>query len=156
CAGFGGLAEPMEQAIVRQFEGGRISQRPALSECGEMLPRPAPLPMPLQSLWQKRVAISGRDHFSFLRLLIPVLAVLATSVFAWLLYGVVSVGQRTWLQDLFLVLCTLCFAGITVGTACAVVGAISMVVAGGRRPFKFPGQDLHFRNRTALLFPIYH
>jgi membrane glycosyltransferase len=121
-----------------------------------MLPRPAPLPMPVQSLWQKSSSPSVHDHCSLLRLLVLAMALLAASVFAWLLYDVVSVSQRTWLQDLFLVLCTLCFVGVTVGTACAVVGVISMVVGTRARTFKLASEDPLLRKRTALLFPIYH
>jgi membrane glycosyltransferase len=70
------------------------------------------------------------------------------------LYQVLSVVQLTMLQAIFLVLCTLCFAWIALGTSSATLGFLAALAAGRPKP-----PDPHAKSpaseRTALLFPVY-
>ena len=87
-----------------------------------MLPAETPLAMPIQPLHLPRTARTGRDRLTLPRAVLLILGVVATAAFACLLYQVLSVVQLTTLQGVFLVLCTMCFAWIALGTSSAVLG----------------------------------
>jgi membrane glycosyltransferase len=116
-----------------------------------LLPAETPLAMPLQPLHLPPTARKGRDRLTWPRAVLLILAVIATAVFARLLYQVLSVVQLTMLQGVFLVLCTMCFAWIALGTSSAVLGFFTM--RSGRDPAQLDAATV--QARTALLFPVY-
>ena len=87
-----------------------------------LLPAEAPLPMPRQSLRPEVTGKAVRDRLSAPRFILLLLTLSATATFAFVLYQVLSVVHLTPLQAVFLVLCTLCFAWIALGTASALLG----------------------------------
>jgi membrane glycosyltransferase len=95
------------------------------------------------------------DAMTATRLALLVLAGVLTATFAWVLYRVLSVVQLTVLQAIFLVLCTLCFAWVALGTSSAVLGLARRV---WRRDDVVPGDMGSFapQGRTALLFPVFN
>jgi membrane glycosyltransferase len=126
---------------------------PASSSDGYgMLPTETPLAMPIQSLHLPPTARTGRDRVTWPRAVLLILSVLATAAFARLLYQVLSVVQLTVLQGVFLVLCTMCFAWIALGTSSAVLGFFTF--RRGRDVDEFDTIAVE-GVRTALLFPVY-
>ena len=86
------------------------------------------------------------------RALLLLLACIAIAAFAQLLYQVLSVVQLTVLQGVFLVLCTMCFAWIALGTSSAVLGFVAMFDARRKRRANSMLRGAASA-RTALLFP---
>lgn len=119
-----------------------------------LLPAEAPLPMPTQSLrLADRAPRPTRDRLSFPRAALLALSIAATTAFAYALYKVLSIVQVTVLQGVFLVLCTLCFAWIALGTSSAVLGFFAILLA-RRAPGKAEAKP-RADGRVALLFPVY-
>jgi membrane glycosyltransferase len=117
-----------------------------------LLPPETPLDMPTQPLNLPRAARTVRDHLTWPRALLLILACIAVAAFAQLLYQVLSVVQLTGLQGVFLVLCTMCFAWIALGTSSAVLGFVATLRSRSTTQFSPPTiQGV----RTALLFPVY-
>jgi membrane glycosyltransferase len=117
-----------------------------------LLPPETPLDMPTQPLHLPPAARKAGDRMTWQRALLLILAGAAVAAFANLLYEVLSVVQLTVLQGAFLVLCTMCFAWIALGTSSAVLGFVTMLRARNAAKFDVAAvQDV----RTALLFPVY-
>lgn len=83
-------------------------------------------------------------------------ALLLTIGFARELYAVLSFVQITPIQIVFLVLSTLAFGWIALGSLSATIGLMPLFA--GERPdtMAVPASDEPLRQRTALLFPVYH
>jgi membrane glycosyltransferase len=120
-----------------------------------LLPPQAPLAMPTRGVRQKSVSAAGHDRISGSRAVLLLLTVCATAIFAVVLYQVLSVVRLSVLQAVFLVLCTLCFAWIALGSSSAALGFAAML---GRRKsaLRIGAPDAPLPHRTALLFPVYH
>ena len=122
-----------------------------------LLPTPSPLRMPEQDfsgvtprLWPKRRGASIPRTAVFLG------AALMTAAFAYELYGVLSFVQMTPFQLLFLVLSTITFAWIAVGTLSAALGFLPLFAGETADTIRIPDADGPLNRRTALLFPVYH
>ena len=136
--------------------GGMPSRRPANEYA--LLPPETPLPMPRQSLQPGNTGDIVRDRMTAPRGILLLLTVLATATFALVLYQVLSVVRLTPLQAVFLVLCTMCFAWIALGTASALLGFFAILRLGGRATTRTPIHETPQlqQHRTALLFPVYN
>jgi len=122
-----------------------------------LLPADAPLAMPVQSfsveasrIWPKRRGPSIPRTAVFLG------AGLMTAAFAYELYGVLSFVQMTPIQLLFLVLSTLTFAWISIGTLSAALGFLPLFAGEKADTIDIPSAEGPVTSRTALLFPVYH
>lgn len=123
-----------------------------------LLPDAAPLPMPEQDfsafpqrIWPKRRGPGIPRTAVFLG------AALMTAAFAYELYGVLSFVQLTPIQLVFLVLSTITFAWISVGTLSAALGFLPLFA--GEKPDTIHIPEVEgppLTKRTALLFPVYH
>jgi membrane glycosyltransferase len=136
--------------INYKFEHGERSQAHPPPGQTSLLPPEARLEMPGQP-----VALKGgmtRDRMTFSRAALLLLAATATALFAYLLYGVLSVVRITPLQSVFLVLCTLCFAWVALGSSNAVLGFAAALLSRGAA--HIPNSQIA-THRTALLFPVY-
>lgn len=122
-----------------------------------LLPEPAPLAMPVQDfsarpdrVWPRRRGPGIPRTAVFLG------AALMTFAFAYELYGVLSFVQMTPFQLLFLVLSTVTFAWISVGTLSAALGFLPLFAGEKADTIAIPDADGPLAKRTALLFPVYH
>src|SRR5689334_10386342 len=80
------------------------------------------LEMPDQVLWPHRgVRTRTPRPVRVARAVLAATWALATGAFAWTLYRVLSVEQPTILQWVFLIVSTLCFAWVAVGSASALI-----------------------------------
>lgn len=128
-----------------------VRQAPIANEYA-LLPPERPLDMPTQPLKLPKDAPRVRDRMTLARAALLLLTLAMTSTFALLLYQALSIVQLTTLQAVFLVLCTLCFCWISLGTSSAILGFFAALFA--PRPTMLNGNaapDV----RTALLFPVY-
>ena len=124
----------------------------ASSETTALLPGRAPLPMPVQPL--RPYGVRARDPMTGARLAVILLAASATAAFAYFLYEVLSIVRLTVLQGVFLVLCTLCFAWIALGSSSALLGfARASGLIRRRSLSEAAGVS---SGQTALLFPVYN
>ena len=122
-----------------------------------LLPEGTPIEMPEQDFsaeaarrWPRRRGPSIPRTAVFLG------AGLMTAAFAHELYGVLSSAQMTPLQFLFLILSTLTFAWISVGTLSAALGFLPLFAGETADTIPIPDADGPLKRRTALLFPVYH
>jgi membrane glycosyltransferase len=142
---------------MRQAE--TLEVRPPISRCRtQWLPPEQPIAMPEQDLArlpdcaQPPPASQPAEIISRWGMLAGSLVL--TAGFAWQLYTVLSVVQMTPIQGVFLVLSTLAFAWVAIGSMSALAGGLLQalsVTAGATLPRPGP-----LRSRVALLFPIYH
>lgn len=122
-----------------------------------LLPEPAPLDMPAQNFSQRPERVwPKRRGPSIPRTAVFLGAALMTAAFAYELYGVLSFVQMTPIQLLFLVLSTLTFAWISVGTLSAALGFLPLFAGEKADTIAVPSTDGPLADRTALLFPVYH
>lgn len=131
-----------------------------------MLPAEQPLAMPTQDFraWdgdghgginQRAVA---RNH-AWRQALLFGIGLVATVLFAWKLYLVLAVHSLTPVQAVFLVLCTLSFAWVAVGTTSALIGFVALLKGApvsADSPVALPEREITLTERTAMLFPVYH
>jgi len=139
------------EAPARQARLHHDASDPAL------LPEGAPLSMPEQDfsvrqprVWPKRTGRGIPRTAVFLG------AALMTAAFAYELYGVLSFVQMTPIQFLFLVLSTVTFAWISIGTLSAALGFLPLFADEKADTIHIPDADGPLESRTALLFPVYH
>jgi len=122
-----------------------------------LLPEPAPLDMPAQDFSRRAERVWPRRRGPGIpRTAVFLGAALMTAAFAYELYGVLAFVQMTPIQLLFLVLSTLTFAWISVGTLSAALGFLPLFAGEKADTIAVPSADGPLTRRTALLFPVYH
>jgi membrane glycosyltransferase len=122
----------------------------------DLLPPEVPLEMPDQDFKARGAKPRRRRGYWVPRAAVFTGAGLLTAAFCYELYGVLAVEQATPLQFLFLILSTIAFGWIALGSLNAALGFIPL----------FGGETAHTTARplpgalwpapTALLFPVYH
>jgi membrane glycosyltransferase len=122
----------------------------------DLLPPEVPLEMPDQDFKARGAKPRRRRGYWVPRAAVFTGAGLLTAAFCYELYGVLAVEQATPLQFLFLILSTIAFGWIALGSLNAALGFIPLF--GGEKAdtidLPLPGAPL--TARTALLFPVYH
>ncbi len=136
--------------------GQRIGRIPDASS-PELLPCETPLDMPDQD-FAKRDARAPRMRRGYW---IPRAALFAgslilTAAFGYELYGVLGLEQLTPIQLLFLVLSTIAFGWIALGSLSAALGFLPLFSGEKVDTIELPPPDGAVTARTALLFPVYH
>jgi membrane glycosyltransferase len=119
-----------------------------------LLPAGSPLPMPVQPLRPFATSKPASDRMTGARLVLLLLSVSAAAAFAYFLYEVLSIVRVTVLQGVFLVLCTLCFGWIALGSSSALLGFAR--ASGLMRRNSLSGAVSLPSQPTALLFPVYN
>ncbi len=122
-----------------------------------MLPPEAPLDMPEQD-FGKRAEKAQRERKGYW---IPRAALFSgtailTGAFAYELYHVLGLAQLTPIQLLFLVLSTIAFGWIALGSLSGVLGFLPLFVGENADTIALPAPEGPLKARTALLFPVYH
>ena len=79
-----------------------------------------------------------------------------TGAFAYELYHVLGLAQLTPIQLLFLVLSTIAFGWIALGSLSGVLGFLPLFVGENADTIALPPPEGPLKSRTALLFPVYH
>jgi membrane glycosyltransferase len=118
-----------------------------------IVPESCPCEMPEQALWERRSRTPARVHVA--RAALTIVWLTATAAFFWILYRVLSVETPTVLQLAFLLLSTLCFAWVAIGSASALVGFVVLSSTRRADSLDLPPPCLVAPGRTALLFPVY-
>lgn len=123
-----------------------------------LLPAEAPLEMPAQDLSGKVAHAHGPRRRGYW---VPRAAVVAgsltlTGAFAYELYGVLSFVAMTPIQFIFLVLSTITFGWIALGSLSAAMGFLPLFASEETDTLTVPPASGPLRSRTALLFPVYH
>lgn len=135
--------------------GQKIGRIPDASS-PELLPAEVPLEMPDQDFKARGAKPRRRRGYWIPRAAVFTGAALLTAAFAYELYSVLAVEQATPLQFLFLIVSTIAFGWIALGSLNAALGFIPLF--GGEKAdtidLPLPGAPL--TTRTALLFPVYH
>jgi membrane glycosyltransferase len=123
-----------------------------------MLPPEQPLAMPSQDFHDRnaRVAIRVSRHTWISRAALFSGTGLLTAGFASELYAVLSFVQMTPIQLLFLVLSTLAFGWIALGSLSAALGFVPLLAGEKPNSIALPEAPGILAHRTALLFPVYH
>lgn len=157
------MALPMDEAVNENFRGRipAVSAEPQkVLDAGPWghLPPPAPLEMPVQqfSLQAERPAESRRRVYWVPRAAIFAGAAALTVAFAHELFSILAFVVITPVQFLFLILSTIAFGWIAIGSLSAALGFLPLFA--GERPdtMEQPAPDAPLDSRTALLFPVYH
>ncbi len=122
-----------------------------------MLPPEAPLEMPEQD-FARRASARKRERRGYW---IPRAALftgtaILTGAFAYELYHVLGLMQLTPIQFLFLVLSTIAFGWIALGSLSGVLGFLPLFVGENADTISLPAPEGALKARTALLFPVYH
>jgi membrane glycosyltransferase len=153
----------MDEAVNENFKG-QIPTVPALSSAERdagpwsHLPAPAPLEMPVQDFAKRIDVVSEprRRGYWVPRTAIFAGAAVLTAAFAHELFSILAFVVITPVQFLFLILSTIAFAWIAVGSLSAALGFLPLFA--GERPdtIEPPPATAPLDTRTALLFPVYH
>ncbi len=153
----------MDEAVNENFRGGRLeaSPHPAIPrDAGPWshLPAPAPLDMPEQDFARRIDIVSEpkRRGYWVPRAAIFTGAAVLTAAFAHELFGILAFVVITPVQFLFLILSTMAFGWIAIGSLSAALGFLPLFA--GERPdtIEPPPLETPLKSRTALLFPVYH
>jgi membrane glycosyltransferase len=153
----------MDEAVNENFRGGSLeaSPHPAIPrDAGPWshLPALAPLDMPEQDFARRIDIVSEpkRRGYWVPRAAIFTGAAVLTAAFAHELFGILAFVVITPVQFLFLILSTMAFGWIAIGSLSAALGFLPLFA--GERPdtIEPPPLETPLRSRTALLFPVYH
>ncbi len=132
--------------------------RPRDASDPSLLPAAAPMAMPEQDFATEPDVQRKGPVVQVLGMRIALFggAAMATLAFGYELHRVLSVIGMTPLQIVFLVLSTMAFGWIALGSLSAALGFVSL--AAGDRPdnIELPDSRGPLNERTALLFPVYH
>jgi len=123
-----------------------------------LLPVASPLAMLEQQLGAPCPAQPPIDRS---RLLAPRVALLAaalllTAAFGYEMYGVLAFVRMTPIQLVFLVLSTIAFGWVALGSLSAALGFLPLFAREQGGTLELPPADGSIVGRTALLFPVYH
>lgn len=136
--------------------GERIGRLPDLSS-RDLLPKEAPLEMPDQDFAKRAVREARAQKCYWVprgALLLGTLVL--TAAFGYELYGVLGLEQLTPIQLLFLVLSTIAFGWIALGSLSAALGFLPLLTGEKADTIDLPPADAPLNTRTALLMPVYH
>lgn len=153
----------MDQAVNENFKGKLPSVEVPLvvSEyLGPLtrLPALAPLAMPEQD-FGARITLQSetrRRGYWVPRAAIFAGAAVVTAAFAYELFNILAFAVMTPLQFLFLVLSTISFGWITLGTLSAAMGFLPLFASEKPDSISPPPPATILNTKTALLFPVYH
>ncbi len=123
-----------------------------------LLPEAAPLPMPVQD-FSKRTALPKerrRRGYWVPRAAVVFGTMLLTLAFGYELYGALTLEQMTPLQFVFLVLSTLAFGWIALGTLSAAMGFLPLFAGEKADTVDTSSAEGALQGRVALLMPVYH
>ncbi len=136
--------------------GRRIGRIPDASS-PELLPREAPLDMPDQDFAKRGACARGaRRGYWVPRAALFAGALILTAAFGYELYGVLGLERLTPIQLLFLVLSTIAFGWIALGSLSAALGFLPLFSGEKVDTIELPPPDGAVTTRTALLFPVFH
>jgi membrane glycosyltransferase len=152
----------MDEAVNENFKGmmPEASQFAARGRAGAWrhLPALAPLEMPEQDFAHRIELVSEpkRRGYWVPRTAIFAGAAALTAAFAYELFSILAFVVMTPLQFLFLILSTIAFGWIAIGSLSAALGFLPLFA--GDRPDTIdpPSPAEPLTSRTALLFPVYH
>ncbi|MEQ1712736.1 MAG: glucans biosynthesis glucosyltransferase MdoH, partial [Hyphomicrobium sp.] len=102
-----------------------------------------PRPAPRRGYWVARAAVMSG-------------AMLLTAAFAHELYSVLAFVRMTPIQFIFLVLSTIAFGWISLGSLSAAMGFLPLYTNDSADTITMPPASGPLAARTALLFPVYH
>ncbi len=142
----------MSDITVAGQKIGRITD----ASSPELLPPELPLEMPDQDFKARGAKPRRRPGYWIPRAAVFTGAALLTGAFAYELYGVLAVEQATPLQVLFLILSTIAFGWIALGSLNAALGFIPLFGGEKADTIDLPPPGAALTARTALLFPVYH
>ncbi|MGE0053726.1 MAG: glucans biosynthesis glucosyltransferase MdoH [Hyphomicrobium sp.] len=147
----------MDEAVNENFKGS-LPVREAHDVGFANLPEPAPLLMPEQDFSQTiaRAAEPRRRGYWVPRSAIFVGAGVLTAAFASELFSILAFGQMTPLQFVFLVLSTIAFGWIALGSLSAALGFLPLFAGEDAATITPRKTSRPLVTRTALLFPVYH
>ena len=135
--------------------GQRIGRIPDASSL-EWLPHESPLDMPDQDFAKRGGARRERRGYWIPRAALFAGTFIITAAFGYELYGVLGLEQLTPIQLLFLVLSTIAFGWIALGSLSAALGFLPLFSGEKVDTIELPHPEAPLTTRTALLFPIYH
>lgn len=144
----GPYPEPESSAAIRSDDAGPWAH----------VPLPSPLTMPIQD-FAARVAIASeprRRGYWVPRAAIFVGAGVLTAAFGHELFSILAFEIMTPLQFLFLVLSTLAFGWIALGSLSGALGFLPLFAGEKADSIAPPPALTPLKTRTALLFPVYH
>lgn len=153
----------MDEAVTENFLGGVRDASPDSDNSFDAgpwrhLPDAAPLDMPIQDFATpvEAAACSRRGGYWVPRTAIFAGAAVLTGAFAQELFTILSFVVITPVQFLFLILSTIAFGWIAIGSLSAALGFLPLF--SGERPDSLPPPPptSPLTTRTALLFPVYH
>jgi membrane glycosyltransferase len=148
---------PMPGAFAGPFEGPLPV---ASDDAGPWahVPARAALDMPIQDFADRiEIAIEPRRRGYWVpRAAIFVGAAVLTGAFGYELFSILAFGTMTPLQFLFLILSTVAFGWIAIGSLSGALGFLPLF-AGEKADSVAPADpEMPLSTRTALLFPVYH
>lgn len=136
---------------------GRIIGRIPDASSPERLPAEAPLDMPDQCFRNRAARVRRVRRGCWIpRVALFVGAAVLTAAFGAELYAVLRLEQLTPIQLLFLVLSTIAFGWIALGSLSAAFGFLPLFAGEKADTIELPPVEGRLAARTALLFPVYH
>ncbi len=147
----------MDQAVNENFVDAAA---PVVKDAGPWahLPAAAPLAMPVQD-FNRRIELAAktmRRGYWVPRAAIFAGAAVLTAAFGYELFGILAFAVMTPLQFLFLILSTISFGWIALGSLSGAIGFLPLFAGERADSVPVPRSDDPLTTRTALLFPVYH
>ena len=153
----------MDEAVNENFKDGTLQASlhpltPLDAGPWSSLPPGAPLDMPEQNFAARieRVREPRRRGYWVPRAAIFTGAAVLTAAFAHELFSILAFVVITPVQFLFLILSTIAFGWIAVGSLSAALGFLPLFAGEHPDTIEPPLPSLPLEPRTALLFPVYH
>jgi membrane glycosyltransferase len=149
-----------DASLPIETPGGATQPAPAAKDASapDLVPAELPLDMPEQD-FSRRIALPEVHHrasFWVPRAALFAGATLLTAAFAKELYDVLSFVRITPIQVVFLILSTMAFGWIALGSMSAALGFLPLFAEEKADTIELPPADAPIDRRIALLFPVYH
>jgi membrane glycosyltransferase len=147
----------MDNGMSDLTVAGRVIGRIPDASSPELLPQEAPLEMPDQCFRTRAARVKRARRGCWIpRAALFVGAGVLTAAFGHELFAVLRLEQLTPIQLLFLVLSTIAFGWIALGSLSAAFGFLPLFAGEKADTIELPPAEGRLTKRTALLFPVYH
>lgn len=148
----------MDKAVTKNFAGPLLRPRSEHPGPWVSLPKDRPCDMPQQDFAAKLTVTREAKRRGYW---VPRAAVFAgagvlTAAFGHELFGILAFKVMTPLQFLFLILSTITFGWIALGSLSAALGFLPLFADETADTIAVPRGTTGLQTRTALLFPVYH
>jgi membrane glycosyltransferase len=152
------MKQPANDALALEVAVQPHLRTPRDASDPQLLPAEQPLEMPEQDFSRRNVGVPVADRSGswIARVTLLCGTLLLTGIFGYELHEALTLERMTPLQAVFLILATISFGWIALGSLSAALGFLPLFAEEKADTINVDTVRAQLKTRTALLFPVYH